>query len=85
MAKKQLKPLQIELYQETEEGRAYLEYNKKVGGEPIGLTVPYGYPKGVKEKGWEVDLTGKAQLRDDCARVEKLIKKRSMKIVEVSG
>lgn len=31
--------------------------------------------KHVKEKGWEVDLTGKAQLRDDCARVEKLIKK----------
>lgn len=56
MAKKQLKPLQIELYQETEEGRAYLEYNKKVGGEPIGLTVPYGYPKGVKEKGGVIEV-----------------------------
>lgn len=31
--------------------------------------------KAVKEKGWEVDLTGKMQLRDDCARVEKFIKK----------
>lgn len=31
--------------------------------------------KGVKENSWKVDMTGKAQLRDDCARVEKLIKK----------
>jgi len=31
------------MYQMDEEGRAYLEYNEKVGGEPIGLTVPFGY------------------------------------------
>ncbi len=35
----------------SEEGRAYLEYNEKVGGEPIGLIVPFGYPPGVKEMG----------------------------------
>ena len=29
----------------------------------------------VKEQGWEVDLTCKLQLRDDCAAIEKLIKK----------
>lgn len=51
MAKKILKPSAVELYKMTEEGRAYLEYNEKVGGEPIGLTVPYGYPKGVEERG----------------------------------
>ena len=31
--------------------------------------------KGTKEKSWDVDLTSKMQLKDDCARVEKLIKK----------
>ena len=29
----------------------------------------------MKEKGWEVDLTCKLQLRDDCGAVERLIKK----------
>lgn len=41
----------IEIYMMDEEGRAYLEYNDKVGGEPIGLTVPFGYPSGVEEMG----------------------------------
>ncbi len=36
---------------QTAEGRAYLEYNEKVGGEPIGLIVPFGYPPGVPERG----------------------------------
>jgi len=36
---------------QDEEELAYQEYNKKVGGEPIGLTVPFGYPPGVEEKG----------------------------------
>lgn len=54
MAKKNLKPLMIEIYNETEEGKKYLEYNDKVGGEPIGLMVPDGYPKGVKERGGPV-------------------------------
>jgi hypothetical protein len=43
--------IQKELCQLDEEGRAYLEYNDKVGGEPIGLTVPFGYPEGVDEMG----------------------------------
>lgn len=42
---------EIKRYEETEEGRAYLDYNEKVGGEPIGLTVPFGYPPGVEERG----------------------------------
>lgn len=51
MAKVKLLPEQIELLQETEEGQAYLEYNDKVGGEPIGFTVPFGLPDGVEELG----------------------------------
>ena len=42
---------EIELISTTEEGRAYLEYNDMVGGEPLGLTVPTGYPDGVEEMG----------------------------------
>lgn len=33
--------------------------------------------KKVKERGWEVDLTGKMQLKTDCADVEKAIAKLS--------
>lgn len=36
---------------QTEEEAAYLEYQKIVGGEPIGLIVPFGYPPGVEERG----------------------------------
>lgn len=35
----------------NDETKAYLEYKKKVGGEPIGLVVPFGYPPGVEERG----------------------------------
>jgi len=42
---------QRELYSKDAEGRAYLEYNDKVGGEPIGLVMPNGYPEGVDEMG----------------------------------
>lgn len=42
---------EIKSFEETEEGRKYLEYNDKVGGEPIGLIVPFGYPEGVEEMG----------------------------------
>ena len=41
----------LKYFNETEEGRKYLEYNDKVGGEPIGLIVPFGYPEGVEEMG----------------------------------
>lgn len=30
---------QIELYQQTDGGKAYLEYNKKIGGEPFGYSL----------------------------------------------
>lgn len=42
---------EIKMFNETEEGRKYLEYNDKVGGEPISLIVPFGYPEGVEEMG----------------------------------
>ncbi len=35
----------------TEEGKLFVEYNKLTGGDPIGLIVPFGYPKGVNEMG----------------------------------
>ena len=49
--KAKLQPDEIKLLQADEEGKAYLEYNEKVGGEPIGLIVPFGYPNGVNEMG----------------------------------
>ena len=51
MAKIEHDQFDLECFRETEEGRKYLEYNEKVGGEPIGLIVPFGYPDGVEEKG----------------------------------
>lgn len=39
------------MWAEDEVGRAYLEYNDKVGGEPLRLIIPYGYPEGVDEFG----------------------------------
>ena len=51
MAKIQYEDWEIKLFNETEEGQKYLEYNDKVGGEPIGLMVPFGYPEGVEEMG----------------------------------
>lgn len=51
MAKISYDSVDLKHFRETEEGRKYLEYNDKVGGEPIGLMVPFGYPKGVEEMG----------------------------------
>ena len=51
MAKIQYEDWEIKLFKETEEGQKYLEYNDKVGGEPISLIVPFGYPEGVEEMG----------------------------------
>ena len=47
---------QIELYEMDAEGKAYLEYNEKIGGEPISLMVPTGYPKGVEELNYKEHL-----------------------------
>ncbi|KXG42665.1 hypothetical protein [Tepidibacillus decaturensis] len=52
----QLTDEQIELYRTDEEGRAYLEYDEIIGGEPIGLTVPFGYPDGVEEMGGVISV-----------------------------
>ena len=49
MAKKTLEDWEIKLYQEDEEGRKYLEYNEKVGGEPLGMIVPFGYPENIDQ------------------------------------
>lgn len=35
---------EVKNLQKSEVGRAYLEYNEKVGGEPIELFMPSGYP-----------------------------------------
>ena len=52
----------IELFRETDEGRKYLEYNEKVGGDPIGLMIPIGYPAGVEEMG------GVIAVYEECIR-----------------
>ena len=51
MSKIEYDSVDLKYFNETEEGRKYLEYNDKVGGEPIGLMVPFGYPEGVEEMG----------------------------------
>ena len=56
------KKWEIEQFRESEEGRKYLEYNEKVGGEPIGLIIPIGYPAGVEEMG------GVIAVYEECIR-----------------
>lgn len=51
MPKIEYDSVDLKYFNQTEEGRKYLEYNDKVGGEPIGLMVPFGYPEGVEEMG----------------------------------
>lgn len=62
MAKVEYEPWEIKLFKETEEGQKYLEYNDKVGGEPIGMIVPFGYPEGVEEMG------GVVAVYDECIK-----------------
>lgn len=51
MPKIQYDKSDIALFEIDEEGQKYLEYNDKIGGEPIGLMIPFGYPPGVEEMG----------------------------------
>lgn len=51
MAKINYSEGEIRIFQMDEEGRKYLEYNDKVGGEPLGLIVPIGYPSGFEKYG----------------------------------
>ncbi len=62
MSKIEHDSVDLKYFNETEEGRKYLEYNDKVGGEPIGLMVPFGYPKGVEEMG------GVIAVYDECIK-----------------
>lgn len=49
--KVELSDFERKMLARDEEGKAYLEYNDKVGGEPIILQVPTGYPYGVEQRG----------------------------------
>lgn len=49
--KVELSDFERKMLAKDEEGKTYLEYNDKVGGEPIILQVPTGYPYGVKQRG----------------------------------
>lgn len=51
MSRIEYEPWEIDMFNETEEGKKYLEYNDKVGGEPLGLIVPFGYPDGFERYG----------------------------------
>ena len=62
MSKIKYDSVDLKYFKETEEGRKYLEYNDKVGGEPIGLMVPFGYPDGVEEMG------GVIAVYDECIK-----------------
>ena len=42
---------EIQLYSLSAEGKAYIAYNKQIGGSMIGLEVPVGYPERVEELG----------------------------------
>lgn len=62
MTKIEYDSVDMKYFKETEEGRKYLEYNDTVGGEPLGLMVPYGYPDGVEEMG------GVIAVYDECIK-----------------
>ena len=62
MARIEYDETDIKLFKMDKEGQKYLEYNDKVGGEPIGLIVPFGYPEGVEEMG------GVIAVYDECIK-----------------
>lgn len=62
MAKVELEDWEVKDYEQTEEGRKYLEYNNKVGGEPLGLMIPFGYPEGFERYGSVIAVY------DDCIK-----------------
>lgn len=49
--KNTLTEAQKALYSTSEDGKAYIAYNERIGGESLGLDVPVGYPEGVEEQG----------------------------------
>jgi len=38
-----------EILSQSPEGKAYVAYNEKIGGDNIGLNVPWGYPPRIQE------------------------------------
>jgi hypothetical protein len=47
--KNTLSEIDKQLLSITPEGRAYVEYNERIGGEVIGLEEPWGYPPCISE------------------------------------
>lgn len=47
--KNTIKEVEKELLRYSPEGKAYIEYNERIGGDPLGLNVPWGYPPCVQE------------------------------------
>ena len=62
MPKIEYEPWEVQDFEQSEEGKKYLEYNDKVGGEPLGLMIPFGYPEGVEKYG------GVIAVYDECIK-----------------
>lgn len=54
--------VQCLLSDESEQEKAYRQYNEIVGGDPVGLFIPNGYPRGVEEMG------GPIKVYEECIR-----------------
>lgn len=46
--KNTLDKIDKELLKQSPEGKAYVEYNERIGGDKLGLNVPWGYPPRVQ-------------------------------------
>lgn len=62
MKKVELDEIDIEILNKTEEGRAYLEYNDKIGGERFGLCI------GMPDFHIEERFGGEAGLYRECIK-----------------
>jgi len=51
MARIEYDDVDIKEFKKSAEGRSYLDYNDKVGGEPLCMMVPFGYPEGFEKYG----------------------------------
>ena len=47
--KNTLSKVDKQLLNATPEGKAYIEYNEQIGGDAIGLEVPWGYPPCIED------------------------------------
>ena len=43
-------------YDQVELMELIYQYEKEIGGDPMGLTVPYGWPDGVEEHGGPINV-----------------------------